>query len=732
MVLGGGDRPAKAWRRRSFARRSSSALLAELEPRRLAGYLLGNLAAERDRWFLWVPVGLGFGIIIYFTISWEPPLWVGPAWTALAFASAYVFRRLPGLQAAALAVGIVGAGLAAAQVRTAWVAAPVLAERSGPVQVMGRVAEAQIATGKSRLLLEHVSLPDLAPEDTPERVRITVRPKEPLPLPGTWVTIRAVLLAPPEPAAPGAFDFARHAYYQRVGGVGYALGQPRVIAAPESEHATRPLLWLPAQRHQVANRILDALEGRSGAVAAALLTGKRSAIPDEVLSALRNSGLAHLLAISGLHMGLVAAILFFSLRSLLALCPPLALRYPIKKWAAAVALFGSFGYLLVSGASVPTQRAFLMTSLVLIAIVLDRTSISMRLIAWAAIVVLLIAPESLLGPSFQMSFAAATALIAVYEICRGSLARWSARSGLAMRPLVYLAGIGLTTLVAGLATGPFAIYTFNRFAEYGLAANLMAVPITGLWVMPWGVAAFLLMPFGLEAYALAPMGWGIEAVIRVAETVAGWPGAVKLLPVAPLGGLAAISLGGLWLCLWRRPWRVLGLCGFAVGAALMFSGQGPDVIVDGQAKLFAVRQADGELVLSSRRRARFAGEMWLRRDGQAVSHDWPSHGESEDGRLRCDGLGCIYRAEGRVVALVNDPRALVEDCGLASVVISLVPVRGNCGSAEVVIDRFSIWREGAHAVWLDEDEVRVESVAAKRGTRPWVIRRGWDAKTDRE
>jgi len=274
-------------------------------------------------------------------------------------------------------------------------------------------------------------------------------------------------------------------------------------------------------RQAVTERVLAGLHGQAGAVAAALLTGERGAIAKDVLAAMRDAGLAHLLAISGLHIGLFAGILFFVCRALLALWESVALRYPIKKWAATVALAGTAFYLLLAGATIPTQRAFLMGGLVIIAILLDRTGISMRSVAWAAVAVLLVQPESLLGASFQMSFAAVVALVAAFE-WYGLRRGWRANDTPPRRLLNYLAGVALATLIAGLATAPFAAYNFNRIADYGLAANLLAVPMTALWIMPWGVAALALLTFGLEAVALAPMGWGIDGVIAVARMVSSW------------------------------------------------------------------------------------------------------------------------------------------------------------------------------------------------------------------
>ena len=694
-------------------------------PANLRLHLGAAWAAERHRLFLWAPVFFGAGSGLYLTLPVEPIGWAAPAAAGLFAPAALLLRRYtaPALGLAALA--LLAAGVAAADWRTERVRAPVLANPIGPTAVSGRVVWVGAGDGPQRYLLDHVRIEGLAPAETPAQVRLSVRstgPETRAP-PGSWLSARASLRPPPPPSQPGAWDFARQAWFQRIGAVGFAYGAPTPMAAPSGQD--RGWLSLLSQvRHWVSARILDRSTPSAGPFAAALLTGDRSAIESSALGAMRDSGLAHLLAISGLHVGLVAGFIFFAIRALLALLEPVALRAPIKKWAAAAALFGAAAYLLLSGMSVPTQRAFVMVGVVLLAIMLDRASLSMRLIAWAALLVLAVAPESLLGPSFQMSFAAATALIATYEAARGVFARLAARGGLALRPLVYGAGVALTSLVAGAATGPFAVYHFNRFADYGLLANLGAVPITGFWVMPWGLVALLLMPFGLEGLALAPMGWGIDAVVWIARQVAAQPGAVTLVPSMPAAALILIAVGGLWLCLWRSRWRFLGVA--IVGAGLLLAGleRRPDILVDGEARVMAVRGEDGQLWLSTRQRGRFVSDMWLRRDGQAETLIWPKDGAGASAAgLRCDALGCIQRRDGHLIALVRDPRAYHEDCNRADLVISAVPAWDLCQGPETVVDRFDLWRSGTHALWLEPEGARVESVAQARGTRPWVARR---------
>ena len=705
-------------------------------------WLAGTLEAERERWALWLPVAFAAGIAVYFGLKAEPPWWAGLAGAGLGLGlGAYLAlrRARSGPAAACLALAL-AAGFCAAQARTALVAAPVLVKPLGPVWLSGRVESLEPRGGSGRgahLTLSGLEIARLAPADTPARVRIAVSAAADTLRPGDWIRLRAVLRPPPGPSAPGAFDFARQAYFARLGAVGFAYGRARILEPPAAAaeaptFLANPLerlsLGLAGLRAELARRILDALPGRAGAVAAALMTGERGAIREADMAAMRDSGLAHLLAISGLHVGLVAGLLFLGLRLVLAAIPALALNRPIKKWAALGAMAGAFGYLLLTGATIPTQRAFLMAGLVFLAVLLDRSAFTMRLVAWAAFVVLLLAPESLLSASFQMSFAAVVALIAAYEVLREGRGAWLAgrtRAGPLRRGAGYLGGVAATSLIAGLATAPFALYHFNRVAWFGLAANMLAVPLTALWIMPWALAAFCLMPLGLERLALVPMGWGIEAMLRVAHTVAAWPGAVSLLPAMPVSGLVLVALGGVWLCLWRRAWRLAGIPAILAGLLSIALVRPPDLLVTGDGGLFGLRGPEGALVVSSASRQRFSAGVWQRRLGEAEAQVWPAAGESFGEWLACDRLGCIYRARGEVVALVRDSRALIDDCAVASLVVARVPVpRRACRGPARIIDRFDLWRGGAHAVWLREEGVGVETVAEARGRRPWAPGRG--------
>jgi len=699
-------------------------------PLRLAGVLAGAFLAERERWGLWLAPLLGAGVWLYFALAVEPPAWLPwPCWLALAFAAAALRRQRAALGLLLLlAVPLLGFHLA--QARTAGVAAPVLEREIGPVRVEAELLEAEPLARGFRLLLGAPVVERLTPEATPLRLRVVATALAEPPPPGSRLRLLARLRPPPMPAAPGDYDFARAAWFQQLGGVGFAFGAPELLAGPPAAGGLREgwrRFW-SGLRQRVAGRTLAALPPGTGGVAVALLTGQRGAVPRDALEAMRDAGLAHLLAISGLHIGLVAGTVFLAVRAGLALWPAVALRRPIKRYAAVAALAAAGIYLLLAGAPVPTQRAFLMTGLVLLGVLLDRTAITLRLVAWAAVVVLLLAPESLLSASFQLSFAAVVALVAGYEALRR---RREARAGRReprspwLRPLGYLGGLMVTSLIAGFATAPMTLHHFDKIPLYGLAANLVAVPLTGFLVMPAAVVALLAMPLGLEALPLAVMGAGIEGVVASAEAVAGLEGAVLRAPAMAWWGFPACVLGGLWLCLWQRRWRLLGLLPLALGMASSAWTPPPDLLLSGEGRLAAVRAADGAMLFTSLRAERFSAEQWRDRAGVVEGQALPSAGDLTWPDLACDAFGCLLRRGGLAVALVFEGEALEEDCRRADLLLAQTPVPRGCAAGprapDLVIDSRDLRRDGGLAIWLEgKGTYRLRRVAAERGVRPWT------------
>jgi competence protein ComEC len=683
-----------------------------------------RLDAERERWALWTPVALGLGIAVYFELPSEPPAWLGIAVALTGLLLCAARGGAPALLVIGVTLAAGGLGFAAATWRTQDVAAPVLARAySGTVE--GRVVEVGILPEGRRVVLDQVALRGVKESATPSRVRISVT-RAPFPhVTGDRVAIPAMLHPPAGPAMPGAFDFQRFAWFKQLGAVGYATGAPVLV---ERGRPSGLVMRIDELRRALTERITAALPGDIGAFAAAILTGDQNGLSKEAQQTLRDSGLAHILSISGLHLAFAAGLMMGLVRYGLALMPGIALRVPVKKIAAVAALLGSAFYLALAGAPVPAQRAFGMLAIVLIGVLADRTALTLRLVCWAAAVILLIQPESLTGASFQLSFAAVVALVAVWEAARLRRARRYAEGvdrtdGMRRRIGRYAADSVLSTLVASLATAGFAVYHFNRLSLVGVVANLLAVPLTGVWVMPWGLLAMLLMPLGLEWLALVPMGWGVDWTLDIARWAAALPGAASVAPSMPGASLWLLTLGGLWFCFWGTRWRWLGLIGVALAVAIVPLQRTPDLMISEDARALAIRGERG-LMLHSARGERIAGETWTRRAGEATAERWPDGGASADGSLRCSGGLCVFKRDGTELRLVVRPEAQPRACAGATPVVSVVPLRNQCREALWTIDRFDLWRHGAHAVWLGERgrPARIETTRQARGDRPWVPR----------
>lgn len=685
-------------------------------PGRLARLLrvpwFNRLNQERDRWGLWAPVLIGLGGWCYFSLPTEPPPLAG---AAMLLAGLALLGLVRGTALPALLVLLPALGFTAGQFRSWMVAAPVLTEESGPVFVTGRVVLIdRLEDGGIRVVLAEPSIDRIGPAATPQLVRVRLHKADAAPPPiGAHVQVLAILNPPPEAAAPGAYDFRRNAYFQRIGAVGFALKKLQMLGA-----GSPPGTWSDTAerlRQAIQQKVAARLPGEAGAVVTALLNGEQTEIPEPVMQAMRASGLAHLLSISGLHVALVAGLVFFLVRAILALIEPLALRFAIKKWAAVAALLASVAYLLLIGSQVPTERSVLMTGLVLLAVIVDRSALTLRLVALAATAILLVQPDAMIGPSFQMSFAAVLALVALFEAMRDRLAAWRAESGWLRRVGLYLLASVLTSVAATAATTPFSLYHFQQLTSYGVLANALAVPLTSFWVMPFALLAYALMPFGAEGFALDAMGLGIDAILWIAGSVASLPGAMILIPAMTGSSLVLMVLGGLWLCLWRQGWRWYGLPAIGLGVALIPFAPRPDLLLTADGELVAVREADGGLTVSSGRRNKFEAEQWQQRDGsKEVPPVWRA---GEGVWLTCEFALCRYVPPSGRVLIVRDAAGLRAGCSeAAQLVINLVA--GQACDAPLVIDRDALAERGAHAVYLGDD-VRMETVRTTRHGRPW-------------
>jgi len=667
-------------------------------------------AAERQQKALWLPVAMGAGILLYFSLRSEPDarlIWLAPV---LIIAALLLARRWPfcGWLCALVAAGSFGFAV------TLWHAQrapPPLSPPQRAVVVQGIVQNVQALPQGLRVTLAEARLGPEAPR-LERSIRLRLRNDDPArPTPGDLISVRALIRAPSAPAYPGAWDFQRAAFFSGQGGVGFAIGAAEVTRG--AGHAP-PLSGL---RRELEARVLAVVPGAAGAISAALLTGSQSVIPRADLDAMRDSGLAHILSVSGLHIAIVMSVSFWVTRLLAALYRPLALRVPGKMLAGCGALLAGGFYMLLTGAQVPMQRSFAMACLVTLAILAGRKAISLRGLAWAAAAVMIFDPASLLGPSFQMSFAAVLALIAGWEAVQPRLAGLRGQKGWAWRIGFGVLALMMTSVLAGSATAPFGLAHFGRLQWYGVAANAVAVPLTSFIIMPAGMLAALLMPFGLEAPALWVMGLGVEGVLWVARIVAAWPGATESARPIPGWGLAVFAFGLCWLCLWRRWWRALGVLPMTLGLASAALVQPPQILISQDARLVGFFTTDALFIQRQQGASNLTRDTWLRHFGLDAAKALPAEGQSPDGKLSCTADGCLFEA-GASAFFVRRGNIMAQ-CGAVAVIISAEPIRQRCRQS-ILIDRFSVWRDGAHAIWLSPKGAQVISDRSWRGDRPWV------------
>ena len=657
----------------------------------------------------WAAVLIGVGVGLWFAQSVEPSAGSYSLAAAMLVLGLVTGWRGPDLsRALAFGIAALAAGWLAAGIRAHSVAAPVLSFRYyGPVE--GRiVAIDRSQSDKLRLTLDRVVLREVPPDRTPLRVRVSLQGDQDRlqPAPGQVVILTASLAAPEGPVEPGGFDFRRMAFFDQLGAVGYT-GTP-VLLLEEPTGA----LPIDRLRDYLTDGMLSHMQGQAGAFAAGAMTGDRSAITEETAQALRDSSLAHLLAISGMNMAFLTAFVFGLLRYGLALVPYVALRVNSKKVAATVSLGVALFYLLLSGSNVATERAFIMIAVFLGAVLLDRRALTLRSVALAAAILLLARPESLLNPGFQMSFAATIALIVGFgavdrSIYRERIPRW-------VMPLFTLV---LSSAIGGFATAPYAAAHFNRFADYGLIANLLTVPVMGAVIMPAGAIAALLAPFGLAALPLWVMEQGARWILFVAHWAAGLEGAVTAIPAPGPLVLPIFTLGALWLILWHGRVRFLGLLPVLVALGLWISAERPGLLVSGDGKLVGLIGPEGR-ALSAASGGGFAAENWLQNDGDLADQTLAA---ARDGFTGPKGERWFTLAGLQAVALSG--KSAGEKLGAACASGALVILADKVEDAPEgckLIDQTMLAATGPIAIWIDKAGITLEPTAsdARLWSRP--------------
>ena len=661
----------------------------------------------------------GVGIATYFGLPFEPPLLVSLAVTAVMGGIYLVLRRYAHLRPIMLNLALCalfsGLGFLGATLHTASEKTYFLPDYQKAYRLSGWIEGYDKGRTGRRYMLR---LTDIVGVDEPPK-RVRVRGQEGDFNVGDFIQTRAVLSGPPAPATPGGYDSRRAAYFKGLAGSGFAIEPFQLTEATSLSRQDNMRRGLLKFRYRLSQRIKSQSPEATAGLQAALITGLRQDIQLQQVDALRASGLAHILAISGLHMALFAGSFYSLMSLLLASIPSLARRYDVRKFAAVAGILAATLYLFVSGASVATQRAFIMAVILFLALILDRQALSTRSVSLAALVTLWLHPESLLSVGFQMSFAAVLALVVVYrhwadwKVQQG----WSYTGGWFMRLRNGIVSLSVTSLVAGFATGLFAIMHFQRWAKYGLIGNLAAMPIFTFLVMPMALVTFLLLPLGLERFPLKIMGLGLEPVIWVASRIDALPSAMLAFKKPPTGFIALYALSFLLICLGRT-----GLKGIGGGLAFILAFiwmQAPTAVMRVSDKGQVTWQSDaGRYYTLNRRADRFGRAQFLRGNGDVDN-------EVENGRAldACDGQGCWLTLKGFKVAIIQTPDLLPDSCETSDVVIIQKRAGGPrakylCQSQEV-IDPDGLSETGAVDIVVETGELRIKHAKSVSRKRPW-------------
>ena len=670
------------------------------------------LDTERERLAVWLPVFMGAGVLAYYALRFEPAVWMGPAVAAplLAIAVWWPGGRWLFAPLAATAIGFASAQLSTAR------RPPIEADLPTRATIVtGTIAAVEALPDGRRISIQPAFLDGAAvPLRRSARMRLQKKDDGELAT-GDTVQIRALLRPPAMPSYPGGWDLQRDAFYSGLGGSGYALGKAERTAQAVP---SGPMRFVQRLREVIAGRVVAVIPGAAGAVSVTLLTGASMAIPEADHAAFRDSGLAHLLAVAGLHIGIVMGFALTLSRFAFSLSEHASLFWPTKKFSAICALAAGGVYLVLTGMHVPIVRSFAMACLFTIALMADRRPFSLRGLGLAATVLMLIAPQEVPNVSFQMSFSAVLALIAGYEALRPWLRRLHGDSRW-RKFLSHLVALALTSALAGTASAPYGAYHFGRVQVYFVLANMVAVPLTAMWVMPAGLIALFLMPLHLEAVALVPMGWGAEAVVWVARITAALPEATFPAPHIPAWGLCVFSLGLAWLGLWRTRRRLVGIVAMVVGLASPLVDHPPDLLVSADGRLIAVRTQQGAFLQQAQGGSKFTRDAWLQYWSVGSFEKMPA---DVAGGVRCEQGACLLRPYAdRPGALLARGALHPTFCDQASIVVSAEPARGLCPKPwPKLVDRFTVWRYGSVAIWLNEDGARFLTDRSERGDRPWV------------
>lgn len=685
---------------------------------------------DRRRVFLWAPVAAGLGAIAELQAAREPNFWYAPSLAAAFAILAWLARQHPWRAWPLTGLMLFFLGVSAVELREYRVGAPVL-DHIRIVEITGYVARIDRRPIGARLVVDVASADPLPRAHRPQMIRVTMR-AGPRPKAGDFIAFKARLLPPSHAAMPGGYDFATDAFFAGLGGVGSVLGRIEVFDAPfPATMRQRFAMALDRLRNRVADDILAAVPGERGAVAVAMVTGKRGMLDQGLRQLISKAGIFHLVTISGIQMSLVAGLLFWLMRRLLGLSATLALQWPIRKWAAGLAMVGALAYALFSGARVGTERALIMTLIMFGAVLLDREALTMRNLALAALGVILLQPEALLGAGFQLSFAAVAALVAVHEARyrprgpapgeqshakRVQRQRPAPQSAL-HRASRWIIALLIATSCATLASAPFMAADFNELGLYVLIGNPLTLALIELVAVPGAMLGLALYPLGWDGPVWHYVGLNIAVVLKMARLIAAAPHSTMLVAAFPGWTLAALTFGLLVLIIWQGPlMRLTALPFLLIGLAGAATPAPPDMLIAPDGSALIVRPAHGPMVLLAKRRNDFIITQWLRALGDG--RDPSTLAIAANPQAGCDDRGCaITLAHGHAAALVWRQSAFGEDCRRADVIVTPLYAPRSCRAK--VFDRASLGTGGAVALRFAKGAMNITRAEPPGAARPW-------------
>ncbi|MBO5997932.1 MAG: ComEC/Rec2 family competence protein [Alphaproteobacteria bacterium] len=647
------------------------------------------LQAEEQRINLCLPVMFALGIIFYFALPFEPKIWLFLCFFILSIIGFLFFRSKNNLALIFLLSLFFFGGVCRIIIQTNLTQSPFIHKRYSFVATQGKVEKVEWRHSGIRLTLTDLKLNKIPQEDYPVRIRVSVNGQDVIPTIGDTVSLKTTLSPPMLASYPNGYNYARSAYYDKIGAVGYSVSKLQIISKSKES-------FLQNIRTSIFNRIKNVLSKDTGDIAAALVTGEQGGISQTTRNNYTSAGIVHILSVSGFHMSLIAGFIFAILRFLFSLFPSISLRFNTKKVCALLALILTFIYLLISGMGIPAIRSFLMIAFILIAIMADRQALSMRSVVWAGFLILLIQPQAVIGIGFALSFGAVMALISGYETFTPYFKKLFTHKNWIKWIIGTICFFLLMNIIAHFATAPIAVHYFHRYNNYGILGNFLISLIFSFLVMPLLFIATLMMPFGLDKPFLLCVDYLLKIVNKLTEGIANLPASTVFLPSFPTWGYALILSGSVWLLIFKSRIRYVGFVPVFIGLLSIFTYTTPDAIIGQGGKLIAVRQGD-TFAFNTLKQQKSTRHSWLENNG--INPDILPPKMKDTSAVEIQGLKVDLTGKNNADIVINS--------------------HGKCNATLLCIPRKKLWQEGVHTLYINDGKIKIKTSADGTFNRPW-------------